>query len=151
MQKAADQNLSEEDTSEFVLNMMLAPDGPVMEMLRPFLSEQLGLEALLDVQPGGILLGGRGGRTAEGVRIYSESDDVGDKLQKSLHSKEIATMIHYPIPIHLQNAYKNLGHTIGDFPITEKCANEILSLPMFPELESEQIKEITDCIRNFKD
>mgnify|MGYP001264531259 CR=1 FL=1 len=75
MQKAADQNLSEEDTSEFVLNMMLAPDGPVMEMLRPFLSEQLGLEALLDVQPGGILLGGRGGRTAEGVRIYSESDD----------------------------------------------------------------------------
>jgi hypothetical protein len=62
---------------------MLAPDGPVMEMLRPFLSEQLGLEALLDVQPGGILLGGRGGRTAEGVRIYSESDDVGTKLQKS--------------------------------------------------------------------
>jgi hypothetical protein len=83
MQKAADQNLSEEDTSEFILNMMLAPDGPVMEMLSPFLSEQLGLEALLDVQPGGILLGGRGGRTAEGVRIYSESDDVGDKLQKS--------------------------------------------------------------------
>jgi hypothetical protein len=83
MQKAADQNLSEQETSEFVLNMMLAPDGPVMEMLRPFLSEQLGLEALLDVQPGGILLGGRNGRTAEGVRIYSESDDVGDKLQKS--------------------------------------------------------------------
>jgi len=83
MQKAAEQNLSEQDTSEFILNMMLAPDGPVMEMLSPFLSEQLGLEALLDVQPGGILLGGRGGRTAEGVRIYSESDDVGDKLQKS--------------------------------------------------------------------
>jgi hypothetical protein len=83
MQKAAEQNLSEQDTSEFVLNMMLAKDGPVMEMLSPFLSEQLGLEALLDVQPGGILLGGRGGRTAEGVRIYSESDDVGTKLQKS--------------------------------------------------------------------
>jgi len=83
MQKAAEQNLSEQDTSEFVLNMMLAPDGPIMEMLRPFISEQLGLEALLDVQPGGILLGGRGGRTAEGVRIYSESDDVGDKVQKS--------------------------------------------------------------------
>ena len=83
MQKAAEQNISEQDTSEFVLNMMLAPDGPIMEMLSPFLSEQLGLEALLDVQPGGILLGGRGGRTAEGVRIYSESDDVGTKLQKS--------------------------------------------------------------------
>jgi hypothetical protein len=83
LQKAADQNLSEEDTSEFVLNMMLAPDGPIMEMLRPFISEQLGLEALLDVQPGGILLGGRGGKTSEGVRIYSESDDIGDKVQKS--------------------------------------------------------------------
>ena len=62
---------------------MLAPDGPLMEMLRPFISEQLGLEALLDVQPGGIIFGGRGGRTSEGVRIYSESDDVGDKIQKS--------------------------------------------------------------------
>ena len=47
MQKAADQNLSEENTSEFVLNMMLAPDGPVMEMLRPFVSEQLGVEAVI--------------------------------------------------------------------------------------------------------
>ena len=83
MEKAAEQNLNPQDTDEFVLNMMLAPDGPIMEMLRPFISEQLGLEALLDVQPGGILLGGRGGRTAEGVRIYSESDDVGDKVQKS--------------------------------------------------------------------
>ena len=83
MQKAADQNLSGAEYDEFILNMMLAKDGPIMEMLSPFLSEQLGLESLLDVQPGGIILGGRGGRTAEGVRIYSESDDVGDKLQKS--------------------------------------------------------------------
>jgi hypothetical protein len=83
MQKAAEQNLSPQDTDEFILNMMLAPDGPIMEMLRPFISEQLGLEALLDVQPGGIILGGRGGKTSEGVKIYSESDDVGDKIQKS--------------------------------------------------------------------
>ena len=83
MQKAADQNLTGADADEFILNMMLAPDGPLMEMLRPFISEQLGLEALLDVQPGGIIFGGRGGRTSEGVRIYSESDDVGDKIQKS--------------------------------------------------------------------
>ena len=83
MQKAADQNLTGADADEFILNMMLAKDGPLMEMLRPFISEQLGLEALLDVQPGGIILGGRGGETAEGVKIYSESDDVGDKIQKS--------------------------------------------------------------------
>jgi len=51
--------------------------------MRPFISEQLGLEAILDVQPAGILLGGRGGRTAEGVRIYSESDNISDKMEKS--------------------------------------------------------------------
>ena len=62
---------------------MLAPDGPLMEMLRPFISEQLGIEALIDVQPGGIFLGGRGGRTAEGSQIYSRSDDIGTKVQKS--------------------------------------------------------------------
>ena len=83
MQKAQEQNLSPQDTEDFIIEMMLAKDGPLMEMLSPFMSEQLGLEALLDVQPGGILLGGRGGRTAEGVRIYSESDDIGDKIQKS--------------------------------------------------------------------
>jgi hypothetical protein len=83
MQKAAEQNLSPQDTDEFILNMMLSPDGPIMEMLRPFLSQQLGLEALSDVQPAGILLGGRNGVTSEGVRIYSQSDDVGDKVQKS--------------------------------------------------------------------
>tara|TARA_R110002050_G_scaffold95302_1_gene198320 strand:- start:20 stop:4525 length:4506 start_codon:yes stop_codon:yes gene_type:complete len=83
IQKAEQQNLSPQDTEVFIMEMMLANDGPIMEMLSPFLSEQLGLEALLDVQPGGVILGGRGGRTSEGVRIYSESDDIGDKIQKS--------------------------------------------------------------------
>ena len=83
IQKAEQQNLSPQDTNAFIMEMMLANDGPIMEMLSPFLSEQLGLEALLDVQPGGILMGGRGGETSEGVRIYSESDDIGDKIQKS--------------------------------------------------------------------
>tara|TARA_R110002033_G_scaffold12776_2_gene38737 strand:+ start:1325 stop:5830 length:4506 start_codon:yes stop_codon:yes gene_type:complete len=83
IQKAEQQNLSPQDTEVFIMEMMLAKDGPIMEMLSPFLSEQLGLEALLDVQPGGVILGGRGGRTSEGVRIYSESDDIGDKIQKS--------------------------------------------------------------------
>jgi hypothetical protein len=82
-ERQQEQNLNPQETEEFILEMMLAKDGPIMEMLAPFLSEQLGLEALLDVQPGGIILGGRGGRTSEGVRIYSESDDVGDKIQKS--------------------------------------------------------------------
>ena len=84
LQKAEQQNLNPQETSDYVMSMMLASDGPIMEMLRPFISEQLGLEALIDVQPGGYLIGGRGGRTSEGVRIYSESDDIGTKLQKSM-------------------------------------------------------------------
>ena len=62
---------------------MFAKDGPMMELLAPFMSEQLGLEALLDVQPGGILLGGRGGVTADGRKVYSESDSISDKFEKS--------------------------------------------------------------------
>jgi len=83
VQKAEQQKLSPQATEQYIMEMMLSSDGPLMEMLSPFLSEQLGLEALLDVQPGGILLGGRGGETSEGVRIYSESDNIGDKIQKS--------------------------------------------------------------------
>ena len=63
---------------------MLDKDGPLMELMRPFISEQLGLEAILDVQPAGILLGGRGGVTAEGVKVYSPSDNISDKMEKSL-------------------------------------------------------------------
>lgn len=73
--------------------------------------------------------------------LYVVRSSHRDELQGWLKSKKIETMIHYPIPIHLQDVYKDLGHKKGDFPITEKCANEILSLPMFPELQPEQIKK----------
>jgi len=64
-------------------------------------------------------------------------------LRRHLLSFGISTGIHYPIPIHLQEAYEYLGYHRGDFLITEKCADEILSLPMFPELSSDEIHEIT--------
>ncbi|MEJ2007971.1 MAG: DegT/DnrJ/EryC1/StrS family aminotransferase [Acidobacteriota bacterium] len=67
------------------------------------------------------------------VRV-PERDQVRDQLQ----SCGVGTGIHYPIPLHLQNAYKWLGYREGDFPVTEKVASEILSLPMFPGLTSEQ-------------
>jgi len=72
-----------------------------------------------------------------------------DELQSYLKAEGISTGIHYPIPLHLQNAYNYLGHGKGDFPITEKCADEILSLPMFPELAMEQIKRIVSVINKF--
>jgi dTDP-4-amino-4,6-dideoxygalactose transaminase len=70
-----------------------------------------------------------------------------DKVQKILTEKGIGTALHYPVPLHLQNAYKQLGYKEGDFPIAEKHAKEILSLPMFPELTEEQIVYVVDSIK----
>lgn len=70
-----------------------------------------------------------------------------DQLQQHLNDQKIATGLHYPLPLHLQNAYKHLGYKKGDFPVTERLADELLSLPMFPELKEEQQKAVVDAIR----
>jgi len=72
-----------------------------------------------------------------------------DDLQKYLSENGISTGLHYPIPLHLQNAYKNIDLTNGNYPVTEKVSNEILSLPMFPNLTSEQIEYISSKIKSF--
>ena len=72
-----------------------------------------------------------------------------DALAKYLAGKGVSTGIHYPIPIHLQDAYKDLGFCVGAFPISERYANEILSLPMYPELSEEQIQYVCDLVRSF--
>lgn len=70
-------------------------------------------------------------------------------LQQHLAKKGIATGIHYPIPLHLQRAYGDLGCRKGDFPVSEKLASGILSLPMYPQLEPKQQRQITDSILDF--
>lgn len=72
-----------------------------------------------------------------------------DELQDFLHSKGISTGIHYPVPIHQQEAFRDLGYKTGNFPITERYAKEILSLPMYPELTEGQIHEVAGGIREF--
>lgn len=69
-----------------------------------------------------------------------------DALQKHLTQQGIQTGIHYPIPIHRLGAMKDMGWNKGDFPVSEKLAGEILSLPMFPELAEEQIKEVCGAV-----
>jgi dTDP-4-amino-4,6-dideoxygalactose transaminase len=66
------------------------------------------------------------------------------KLQAELVAANIGTGIHYPIPLHQQKAYAHLGYKTGDFPVTEKIAPEILSLPMFPQLTREQQQYIAE-------
>lgn len=72
-----------------------------------------------------------------------------DELQKYLSENGINTGLHYPIPLHLQNAYKRSGVTNGSYPITEKVSNEILSLPMFPNLTGEQVEYVSQKIKAF--
>jgi dTDP-4-amino-4,6-dideoxygalactose transaminase len=70
-------------------------------------------------------------------------------LQKHLADAKIDTGIHYPVPLHLQKAYANFGYKEGDFPVTEKIASEILSLPMYPQLDAEQQQRVVQTIADF--
>jgi dTDP-4-amino-4,6-dideoxygalactose transaminase len=70
--------------------------------------------------------------------IYAVRDAQRDTLQTFLHDHGIGTGIHYPIPVHLQRAFAELGHKPGDFPHAEAAAREVLSLPMYPELSEAQ-------------
>jgi dTDP-4-amino-4,6-dideoxygalactose transaminase len=65
-----------------------------------------------------------------------------DELQKHLHQKRIQAAIHYPVPIHLMPAYLDLGYQLGDFPEAEKAAAEVLSLPLYPELNEDLMTEV---------
>ena len=72
-----------------------------------------------------------------------------DDLLHFLGAQGIACGIHYPVPIHLQEAYRFLGYKKGDFPIAEQLAAQELSLPMYPELRAEQIYYVVEKIKEF--
>jgi dTDP-4-amino-4,6-dideoxygalactose transaminase len=79
--------------------------------------------------------------------VYGIRTRQRDVLQQRLHSRGIQTGIHYPIPVHLQEAYSDLGYKPGDFPNSEQVAVEELSLPMYPELSDEQIKITSTAVQ----
>ncbi len=81
--------------------------------------------------------------------LYVIQVDDRDALQRFLSEKGIATGLHYPLPLHLQKAYAHMGHKKGDFPVTERIADRLLSLPMFPELTHEQMDYVVDSIKSF--
>jgi dTDP-4-amino-4,6-dideoxygalactose transaminase len=72
-----------------------------------------------------------------------------DDLQRHLDAANIQTGIHYPTPIHLQPAYRDLGYAAGDFPHAERLADRMLSLPMFPELRDDQIQRVAAEVTRF--
>jgi dTDP-4-amino-4,6-dideoxygalactose transaminase len=81
--------------------------------------------------------------------LYVIRTDRRDELQAHLTARGVSTLIHYPVPIHLQQAYRSLGLGPGSFPISERMAGRILSLPMFPELTAAQTQEVVEGVRAF--
>jgi dTDP-4-amino-4,6-dideoxygalactose transaminase len=81
--------------------------------------------------------------------VFNIRSKKRDLLQKHLNDNGVQTLIHYPVPPHLQDAYKYLGYKINDFPIAEEIANTSLSLPIYPGLENNEIKYICDLINNY--
>jgi len=98
---------------------------------------------------------------AEGVEVFIPKDDRThvyqtfavrilknrDKVCEQMQDKGIGVLIHYPIPIHLQEAYEEEGHKKGDFPVSELLCSQVLSLPMFPHINKEQIGYVCSSLK----
>jgi dTDP-4-amino-4,6-dideoxygalactose transaminase len=65
-----------------------------------------------------------------------------DEIRRDLAEHGIGTSVHYPLPVHLQEAYRDLGHAPGDFPVAEGACREILSLPLYPEMSEDELRYV---------
>jgi dTDP-4-amino-4,6-dideoxygalactose transaminase len=71
-----------------------------------------------------------------------------DRVRSSLQEAGVISMIYYPLPLHLQEVYRDLGYSVGSFPITEQVSHEVLSLPMFPELTFEEQQRVVYALKD---
>ena len=97
----------------------------------------------------GIVLPHEAGYAQHVYHLYAVRNGRRDDLMTALGDKGIATGIHYPVPLHLTGAYQHLGYPEGSFPVSERIARELVSLPMFPELDQEQIEYVVAGIKEF--
>jgi dTDP-4-amino-4,6-dideoxygalactose transaminase len=79
--------------------------------------------------------------------VYTLRSDDRDALQAALTTEGIQSGVHYAVPVHLQPAYADLGYAAGAFPQTEAAAKQVLSLPLYPELSAESVKEVARVVR----
>ena len=79
--------------------------------------------------------------------IYAIRTKRRDRLADMLKEKQVSSIVHYPVPLHLQKAYASLGYKLGSFPVSERVASEIISLPMFPYLREAEIKFVAGIIK----
>ncbi len=78
--------------------------------------------------------------------VYAVLLSRRDATRAALQSAEIQTGVHYPIPVHLQPAHADLGYKAGDFPVSERIASQVLSLPLFPEMTTEQVQTVAAAV-----
>lgn len=90
----------------------------------------------------GLLLPNQAAYSGHVYHLYVIRVSNRDHLAHALGEAGVHCGIHYPIPIHLQTAYRSLGHRPGSFPVAERCATEVLSLPLFPNLQAEQLEYV---------
>jgi len=80
-------------------------------------------------------------------RAYTILVDQRDSLQGCLAAHGVESIVYYVPPLHLQPAYRHLGHKVGDFPVAEKIASEMLSLPIYPDMTEHQVKYVAEVVR----
>jgi dTDP-4-amino-4,6-dideoxygalactose transaminase len=80
--------------------------------------------------------------------VYSIVSPNRQRLIDRLRARQIQFAIHYPVPIHLMEAHADLGYHAGDFPVSEEAANQILALPIYPEMTAEQIETVVDALKD---
>ncbi len=81
--------------------------------------------------------------------LYPVRTPRRDELKSHLAARGVETSVHYPLPLHLQPAYAFLGHSRGDFPVSEAACETVLSLPIYPSLEDAQVDLVADAVREF--
>jgi dTDP-4-amino-4,6-dideoxygalactose transaminase len=86
---------------------------------------------------------------ASAYHLYVVRHQRRDELKKHLEANRIGCALHYPVPLHLQKCYRDLGYREGDFPISEQAAHKCLSLPIYPELTEPQQNRVCAAIRDF--
>lgn len=81
--------------------------------------------------------------------LYVIQEQRRDLLQQQLTDHGVQTLIHYPVPVHMQTAYADLGHKVGSLPMSESVSNRILSLPIYPQLSDHEVEFVVAGIRRF--
>jgi dTDP-4-amino-4,6-dideoxygalactose transaminase len=81
--------------------------------------------------------------------LYVVRHPKRDELKKHLEENKVGCALHYPLPLHLQKSYADLGCKEGDFPVSEKAARECLSLPIYPEMTDAQIERVAEVVKGF--